>query len=213
MNVFEPRLSVLPPAQRRLWPELDATPEHFTLYGGTALALRLGHRISIDFDFFSNQLFLPDQLITTVPYLEGAEQVSVAPNTLTCRVERDGPILVSFFGGLKFKQAEPRERVQGRTLHAASLLDIAGTKMSVIQKRAEAKDYIDIDALIQNGLGLEAALRAAKVIYGPSFNPLATLKALCYFEDMPDLPLDIQQRLAKAVQHIDLGAWESDGAK
>ena len=55
--IFSPDLSILPPPQLRLWPELDTTPATFTLYGGTALALRLGHRTSVDFDFFSNQPF------------------------------------------------------------------------------------------------------------------------------------------------------------
>ena len=56
---FVPNLDILPAAQRTLWPELSATPDNFTLYGGTALALRLGHRASVDFDFFSNDSFDP----------------------------------------------------------------------------------------------------------------------------------------------------------
>jgi hypothetical protein len=47
-----PNLSMLPPPQLKLWLELGETPEAFTLYGGTALALRFGHRTSVDFDFF-----------------------------------------------------------------------------------------------------------------------------------------------------------------
>jgi len=52
--MFAPRLNILPPAQRSLWPHLVQVPGHFVLYGGTAIALRLGHRQSIDFDFFSD---------------------------------------------------------------------------------------------------------------------------------------------------------------
>ena len=53
---FKPRMDMLPPAQRRLWPELRRAPGlGFTLYGGTAIALRLGHRTSVDFDFFSDK--------------------------------------------------------------------------------------------------------------------------------------------------------------
>ncbi len=49
-------MEVLPPAQKRLWPELRAAAElGFVLYGGTAIALRLGHRHSVDFDFFSEK--------------------------------------------------------------------------------------------------------------------------------------------------------------
>ena len=58
--MFEPRLDILPPAQRRLWNELGSTPPDFVLYGGTALALRLGHRQSEDFDFFSSYSFSAD---------------------------------------------------------------------------------------------------------------------------------------------------------
>lgn len=54
---FEPRLDILPKSQRELWPDLDAVPSDFVLYGGTALALQLGHRISEDFDFFSSTGF------------------------------------------------------------------------------------------------------------------------------------------------------------
>lgn len=52
-ETFEPRLDILPESQRRLWPELDAVPPEFILYGGIALALQLGHRVLEDFDFFS----------------------------------------------------------------------------------------------------------------------------------------------------------------
>jgi len=58
-SMFTPNLQILPPAQRRLWDELGHTPREFVLYGGTALALRLGHRHSEDFDFFSNKYSLP----------------------------------------------------------------------------------------------------------------------------------------------------------
>ena len=100
MPDFTPNLAMLPPAQRALLPELAATPDAFTLYGGTALALRLGHRASVDFNFFSNAPFDPDDLARKLPYLKDAERIQVSPNTLTYRVDRGGPVLVSFFGGL-----------------------------------------------------------------------------------------------------------------
>ncbi len=200
---FKPNLTTLPPPQLRLWAELDATPEHFTLYGGTALALHLGHRASVDFDFFSNQPFDPDELTAAIPYLKGVERVQVAPNTLKCRVERDGPVLVSFFGGLGLGQAAPREQAEGKRLYVASLLDIAGTKVAVVQKRAEAKDYLDMDALIRQGIDLPTALAAGRIVYGRSFNPMITLKALSFFDDVPTLPADVRRRLTDAVEAVD----------
>jgi hypothetical protein len=56
VNRFAAKLDILPAAQRRLWNDLDAIPPGFVLYGGTALALRLGHRTSVDFDFFFDDL-------------------------------------------------------------------------------------------------------------------------------------------------------------
>jgi nucleotidyltransferase AbiEii toxin of type IV toxin-antitoxin system len=203
MTNFTANLAVLPPPQRRLWDELAATPDHFTLYGGTAIALRLVHRSSVDFDFFSNEPFDPDRLVRAVSYLHGAERVQVAADTLTCRVERGGPVLLSFFGNLGLGQAAPRDQVPGMALHVASLLDLAGTKAAVVQKRAEARDYLDIDALIRHGIGLATALAAGRAIYGSAFNPLITLKALSYFDDVPDLPGEVRERLSAAVAAVD----------
>jgi hypothetical protein len=210
---------MLPPPQLKLWPELGATPEAFTLYGGTALALLLGHRTSADFYFFSNAPFDPDRLASTVPYLKDAERVRIAADTLTCRVDRSGPVLVSFFGGLSLGQVAVRDQVQGMAMYVASLLDIAGTKMAVVQKRAEVKDYLDVDALLKHGVDLSTALAAGNVIYGRSFNPLITLKALSFFDDVPKLPAEVKERLRAAVGSVDvtklpmLAAYTSEGDK
>ena len=203
MVIFAPNLSILPAPQLRLWPELDCTPDHFTLYGGTALAVRLGHRVSVDFDFFSSRPFDPDRLAGALAYLQNAERVQVDSNTLTCRVDRGGPVLVSFFGGLGLGQVAARERATSRTFHVASLLDLAGTKVAVVQKRAEMKDYLDIDALLQHGVDLPTMLAAGGVVYGRSFNPLIALKALSYFEDVPKLPPEVRHRLLAAVAAVD----------
>src|SRR6266496_3802585 len=149
---FDPNLSALPVAQLALWQELASTPESFTLYGGTALALRLGHRASVDFDFFSNASFDPERLANEIPYLRGAERIQMSPDTLTCRVERGGPVLLSFFGGLGLGQVAAPDQASGPLLRVASLLDLAGSKAAVIQKRAEAKDYMDIHAILRHGV-------------------------------------------------------------
>ena len=67
-ETFEPRLDILPESQRRLWPELDAVPPEFVLYGGTAIALQLGHRASEDFDFFASSGFDPVRLCSRLPF-------------------------------------------------------------------------------------------------------------------------------------------------
>lgn len=202
--VFAANLKVLPAAQRALWPELHTTPDVFTLYGGTALALRLGHRTSLDFDFFSNSTFDPEHLADEIPYLKDSERVQVSQDTLVCRVHRGGPVLVSFFGALGLAQVAPREQVQDTPIFVASLLDIGATKAAVVQKRAEARDYLDIDALLQHGIDLATVLAAGAAVYGRRFNPLITLKALTYFEDVPMLPEQVRVRLGRAAKIVDV---------
>src|SRR6185437_16572084 len=65
---FEARLDILPESQRDLWLQLDVVPSNFVLYGGTALALQLGHRVSEDFDFFSSESFNPNRLQSRLPF-------------------------------------------------------------------------------------------------------------------------------------------------
>lgn len=203
---LDPLLHVLPEAQKQFWAELDATPNEFVLYRGTAIALRLGHRSSHDFDFFAITGFDPDRLYAAVPYLAGARILQKAANTLTCLVERGGPVQVSFFGDLGLGRVAEPDRVDGPGFGVASLVDLAGTKAAVVQKRAEAKDYVDLDALIAAGVGLPAALAAGRVIYGTAFEPQITLKALSYFADgdLPSLPEALRRRLVDAVRAVDL---------
>jgi Nucleotidyl transferase AbiEii toxin, Type IV TA system len=204
---FLPRVDTLPPAQVRLWPELSSVPKDFVLYGGTALALHLGHRQSEDFDFFARRELNIQALETGIPFLSGANVIQRAPDTLSVMVERGGPVKVSFFGLPRLGRLERPLIAKDNRLQVASLLELAGTKASVVQARAEARDYIDMDALMRVGhIGLPDALSAAKALYGPSFNPEITLKALTYFGDgnLRDLPDDLKLRLLTAVRGVDL---------
>jgi hypothetical protein len=120
-NVFSPCLDVLPTAQQRLWPELGHTPEHFTLYRGTAIALRLRHRQSVDFDFFAQTAFEPRSLLEGLSYLKGAVVRQSAANSLTVTVDRGGPVQLSFFGALGLGQVAPEELAEGTRLKVAAL--------------------------------------------------------------------------------------------
>lgn len=210
-QTFSPRLDVLPPAQRRLWDELGDTPSSFTLYGGTAIALHLGHRQSVDFDFFGTEPFDVDRLLETIPFLAGAEVIQRQANTLTCRVDREGPVLISFFGVPRLGRIAPPLWAHPPGVQVADLLDLAGAKASVVQRRAEPKDYADIDALIGAGVGLPLALSAGGALYGAVFNPQITLKALSYFGDpaLHAIPPAMRERLREAARSVDLDALPS----
>jgi len=204
--MFTPKLEILPPSQRTLWDELGQTPRDFVLYGGTALALRLGHRRSEDFDFFSNNPFAPGPLRSAIPYLQGAEVSQSEANTLTAIVTRDGPVKVSLFGGLRLNRVQDPDLVRGNGVQVASLLDVAATKLTTIQQRAQARDYEDLAAIIGAGVSLSEALAAAQATYGREFNGALSLKALTYFADgdLPNLPPATQGKLRALATQVDL---------
>ena len=165
---FEPRLDILPDSQRRLWPELDAIPSDFVLYGGTGLALQLGHRASEDFDFFSSLGFDPDRLRSRLPFFRDLDPtdpdawVHRKRDNLEAFVNRGGAVKIAFFGGLDtLQRVEDPRRAMGSRVRVASLLDLAGMKMRVIQVRANWKDYVDIHTLASHGIDIPTGLGAA----------------------------------------------------
>ena len=207
MNRFSPHLEILPAAQRALWNELTEVSREFVLYGGTALALHLAHRKSVDFDLFGSRALDLAQIEQGISFLKGANIIQRDKNTLSAIVDRGGPVKVSFFGVPNLPRLSAAVVAKDNGLGIASLLDLAGTKASVVQVRAEAKDYIDIDALITAGkVDLPLALSAAQRLYGSTFNPQITLKALSFFDDgdLRLLPEDMKLRLATAAREVDL---------
>lgn len=122
-------------------------------------------------------------------------------------VRRGASVKVSFLGLPRLKQVSKPHLAPRNGLRIASLLDLAGTKAAVVQRRAEAKDYIDLAALIETGrIDLGLALASAKAIYGAQFNPQITLKALAFFEEgnLKRLPAATKQVLVNAVRTVKL---------
>ena len=187
MPNFTPALHILPESQQSLWPSLAPLAQQgFVLYGGTAIALRLGHRISVDFDFFSDQP-VDRKKILAVPCLKTAKIITEEPESMTFLVEpsgRDsGSVKVSLFGGIPFGRVGEPDWSDDGVARAASLLDLLGTKLKVILQSAEAKDYLDIARILENGLPLAVGLGAAQTLFGKGFQPAECLKALSFFGD------------------------------
>jgi predicted nucleotidyltransferase component of viral defense system len=187
MSAFEPHWEVLPESQRALWPQLKASAElGLVLYGGTAAALRLGHRISVDFDFFTEGTLNRAELQDRFAFLRQSTVVQDRPDTLTvlARAAEDS-VKVSFFGGIDMGRAGVPDRTSDGVIEVASLLDLQATKLKVVQQRIEAKDYRDIAAILR-------------------FQPNESLKALTFFEggDLVDLPDEYRQVLVTAVRAV-----------
>ena len=210
MPDLSPRLEVLPRFQRLLWPDLQsAATLGFVLYGGTALALRLGHRTSVDFDFFSDAPLDRSALFAAMPFLRAARVLQDRPDTLTVLVapggETSDTVKVSFFGSISFGRVGVPQWTSDHIAQLASSEDLLGTKLKVILQRIEAKDYIDTAAILESGTSLAFGLGAARTLFGQEFQPSECLKALVYFEggDLEVLTKQVRNRLIASVSTVD----------
>ncbi len=183
MQRLEAKFSILPPAQREIWAHLaPAAQFNFVLYGGTAVALQLGHRESLDFDFFRSEPLDKDQIRTAFGFVAGATILQDMPDTLAVLARMpSGLVKVSFFGGIGFGRVDDPLQTRDGILLVASLGDLMATKLKATQDRAEAKDYRDIAEMISAGVSLPSGLSAFRQMFGGE--PAQVLRALGYFED------------------------------
>jgi hypothetical protein len=184
---MKPRTDILPAAQQEIWPLLAASSRlRLVLYGGTAVALHLGHRVSVDFDFFSSAPLDAAKIRSSFAFMNGATILQESENTLVASASMpSGAVKVSFFGGIDIGRINDPLSTDDSVLLIASLEDLLATKLKVILQRAEAKDYVDISAMLSAGISLERALGAfAKMYASDSAQPL---KAMGFFRD-GDLP-------------------------
>ena len=208
MKTFVPHFEILPEEQKTFWGGLSPCKNlGFVLYGGTAIALQLGHRSSVDFDFFSHiPLDTPKEkeLLDSLPFLRNSGLIQSAPNTRSYLTANN--VKFSFFGGIRLGRiSEPRLTSDG-VLQAASLDDLMAMKLAVILQRVEAKDYKDIAAMLRHGVSLAKGMGGAGALYGKQFAPSESLKAMTYFQggDLRNLPPNDKDTLLEAARTIPL---------
>lgn len=194
----------LPAAQQEIWPRLAPAPKlGFVLYGGTAVALHLAHRVSVDFDFFRTEPLDKADVERAFDLVAGATVLQESENTLVVAAAMpSGPVKVSLFGGLAFGRLDPPVATRDGVLLVASLADLLATKLKAILDRAEAKDYHDIAAMLAAGVPLERSLAGFSAMFGR--DPMLPLRALGYFKDgdLPSLPAEVQQTLRAARDRV-----------
>lgn len=151
-------------------------PPDFYLAGGTALALQIGHRTSIDFDFYSQKNFQSSELTQTITNIfPNSKTLFQAEDTLKTVV---GDTELSFFY-YPYRLLEDLKKLQDISL--ASLADIAAMKLAAIVQRGAKRDFIDIYFLLKI-YTLEDLVNFALAKY-PPYQPMLILRSLIYFED------------------------------
>lgn len=164
------------------------------LAGGSCLALQLGHRKSIDFDFFTNKTFELVEIKTSLAKIGSYEGEYETPRTL-----------VGKFNQVKFSLFYyPYELIDETIVYLgiqlASCKDIAAMKLVAITDRGTKKDYVDLYFLAKKCFSIEEMFGFYdKKYHNFEINKMTLLKSLQYFEDADE------SEIPEMVEKID---WE-----
>jgi predicted nucleotidyltransferase component of viral defense system len=145
------------------------------LVGGTSLALQFGQRLSIDLDFFSENLIEHEEILMNIKPLGKVDIVSKS-KYISCFYIDD--IKVDFVS-LPYKWIDGP--VFEDTIRLASIKDIAAMKLSAITNRGSKKDFIDL-ALLIDKLSLRQMMNLYHEKY-PDGMEMMVLRSLVYFDD------------------------------
>ncbi len=151
--------------------------------GGTALALQLGHRISVDFDFFSEKSIDKNLLLNVKKVFSGAEITPSVNNSDELTVFADGTKITFLF----YPFSVIGEFLQYQGVNLLNIKEIAATKAYTIGRRGSFKDYIDLYfVILGNYAFLNEIMELANKKYGSDFNSRLFLEQLIYLKDIED---------------------------
>ncbi len=170
--------NILDEGRRALLPSLKFLKDDgFYLAGGTALALQIGHRVSVDFDFYNQNKFDPAKIYQDFQ-TQKPEKIllgNTAENTLFLEIN---DIAISLFA---YSYPLLKPLIKSENLNVASLEDIAAMKLVAIIQRGIKRDFIDL-YFLSHIFGLEKIMNLTKEKYS-GFNKYLACQALIYFKD------------------------------
>ena len=155
----------------------------FYLAGGTALAIQLGHRESIDLDWFSEKVFTNSQIKDALSKLGKFELISEDENTIHGLLDN---VRVSFFC-YPYENIFPLISFQEISL--ADERDIAAMKIDAMSSRGSKKDFIDLYFLLKRYSPGELLDFFEKKFKNIDYNKLHILKSFSYFETAEEEPM------------------------
>ena len=156
----------------------------FYLAGGTATALHLGHRISVDLDFFGPDPFDAEVLAGRLVDLGRFRLESLAPDTLLGFFE---DVRISFF---RYRYSLVDQPLILLDTSVLGLGDLAAMKVEAIGQRGTRRDFIDLYFICRSRMALTEALEwHRRKFVGLNVNVVHLIKALAYFEDAEADPM------------------------
>lgn len=189
-NTPKIRLDILPRKTRKAFEFLAGQiwlgNSGWYLAGGTALALQVGHRQSVDLDFFTkDKEFDNDNLLAHFTDIAGWHTDINRKNTVY------GELLGAKVSFIAYPFFIPGEKpiVHG-FIKILTQADIAVMKIVAISQRGRKRDFLDLYWLVHNGQDLENTMRKLKTQYpSVAHDYHHILKSLVYFEDAENDPM------------------------
>lgn len=175
----------------------SATLRDAYLAGGTACALQLGHRVSIDFDFFTSREFEPKSVAAEIAELAAFEVEETTEGTIL------GKFLGTKFSLFKYQYPLVYPPHEYQSIKIADIRDIAAMKLDAIASRGTKRDFIDLYFICIAGNALSDLME----VYDKKYKMLASnlmhiKKSLVFFDDaetdaMPQLLQKISWQVIK----------------
>jgi len=164
--------------QQELLPLVKLFKREFYLVGGTAIALHIGHRRSIDFDLFKPGKLVLSRILNKVSAFQ--------PYTVTRRVEEQLNLTLN---DVKFTFFEYPYPIEANCkfediIKLPDLLNLAAMKAFALGRRSKWKDYVDLYFILKNHYSLRQIVKTAENIYRQLFSEKLFRAQLCYFNDI-----------------------------
>ena len=176
---------VLDKKTKNIFEKFSFLKDAFYLAGGTALALQLGHRISIDLDFFSDKP-IKKTLLKTIESEVGKVDSVLVNNKKELTIHIDS-IKITF---LHYPFIHKHNYVKNNIVPLASIREIASMKAHALGRRVSLKDYIDLYFILSLGItNLTSIIADAVAIYDDAFNDRLFCEQLISAEEADDEPI------------------------
>ena len=129
---------------RALWQGMTAMPGDLRLYGGTALALYLGHRESTDFNFATPMSVVDFDLAASIPWLKGA-RLNGGPGMVDATLDLSRPIRVTLMEtGVMIPNPQCTPILAPNGVQIAHPSDLIRAKIEACLTRGAPRDFVDI---------------------------------------------------------------------
>jgi hypothetical protein len=170
---------ILSPEQKELLPLLKLFRREFYLVGGTAIALQLGHRMSIDFDLFKFNSFVSKKILNKID--ENHYRYIITHNI---REQLNLTILNVRFTFFEYPYPVEHPLDFNKTIRMPDLHTLAAMKAFALGRRSKWKDYVDLYFLIKKYFSVNDIIQKAENIYGQEFSGKLFRSQLAFHKDI-----------------------------